>query len=214
MPHYDAILVPGGGVRPGGELPTWVRRRLDLAVQLSGGAYIIALSAGTVHRPPPLDNHGFPIFESVAEAQYLIRAGVPPNRVLTETCSYDTIGNAFFSRVLHADPMELRRVLVITSDYHLPRTIVAFTWIYRLTPVATPYQLRFRGVADEEMDPSMLKARQERERKSLDAFKGLTQRLTTLKDFHRWLFTEHTAYSSTATAFQERKVADDLLRSY
>lgn len=214
MPHYDAILVPGGGVRQGGELPTWVRRRLDLAAELSQGSYIITLSAGTVHRPPPLDDRGFPIFEAVAGAQYLVRAGVPPNRVLTETSSHDTIGNAYFSRMHHADPMQLRRILVITSDYHLPRTIVAFTWVYHLTPVATARQIHFRSVADEEIDASILKARQQRERKSLKALKDLTQRLTTLKDFHRWLFTEHTAYNSTANAFTETNLADDLLRSY
>jgi hypothetical protein len=211
---YDAILVPGGGVREGGELPTWVRRRLDLAAELSGGCYIITLSAGTVHRPPPLDNRGFPIFEAVAAAQYLVRAGVPANRVLTETCSYDTIGNAFFSRILHADPQGLRRLLIITSDFHLPRTEAAFTWVYRLTPTAASYELHFRDVADHDMDPSLLNARQERERKSLESLKSLTQRLTTLKDFHRWLFTEHSAYNSNADAFSQRNLTDDLLRSY
>lgn len=214
MSDYDAILVPGGGVREGGELPTWVKRRLDLAAQLSGGSYIITLSAGTTHRPPPLDARRFPIFESVAGAQYLIRAGVPLDRILTETCSYDTTGNAFFSRILHTDPLNLRRLLVITSDYHLPRTELAFTWVYRLTPVSPPYQLHFRGVADPDMAPSILKARQEKESKSLEALKGITHRLTTLRDFHRWLFTEHAAYNAGAGSFRGIKLANDLQGSY
>lgn len=214
MPDYDAILVPGGGVREGGELPAWVRRRLDLAAELFDGRYIITLSAGTVHRPPPLDPRGFPIFESVAGAQYLLRAGVPLDRILTETCSYDTIGNAYFARILHTDPLGLRRLLVITSDYHLPRTELAFTWVYRLTPLISPCELHFRGVADQDMDPSILKARREREQKSLESLNGLARRLTTIQDFHRWLFTEHTAYNSQAGAFRENSVAGDLLRSY
>lgn len=211
---YDAILVPGGGVRAGGALPVWVRRRLDLAAELSGGSYIITLSAGTVYRPPPLDDRGFPVFEAVAGAQYLARAGVPLDRILTETCSYDTIGNAYFSRILHTDPMKLRRLLVITSDYHLPRTQAAFTWIYRLTPVTLPYELHFRGVADEQMEEAILKARQEKERKGLQALNGLAHRLTTLEDFHRWLFTEHRAYAAARPAFAEQKLDNGLLSSY
>jgi uncharacterized SAM-binding protein YcdF (DUF218 family) len=111
MPGYDAILVPGGGVREGGLLPSWVRRRLDLAVQVRDASYIVTLSAGTTHRPPPVDTSGYPIFESVAAARYLIAAGVPPDRVLAEAHSYDTIGNAFFSRVVHVDPQGMRNLL-------------------------------------------------------------------------------------------------------
>jgi hypothetical protein len=66
---YDAILIPGGGVREGGLLPSWVRCRLDRALELHRGEFVIALSAGTPHRPPPLDDNGFPIFESVAAAR-------------------------------------------------------------------------------------------------------------------------------------------------
>src|ERR1700682_5838027 len=134
MQDYDAILIPGGGVREGGLLPSWVLRRLDRAVQLRRDAYIETLSAGTTHRPPPLDEGGFPIFESVAAARYLIGAGIPPEHILTETHSYDTVGNAFFSRVLHVDLRGFRRLLVITSDFHLARTQAAFNWIYGLEP--------------------------------------------------------------------------------
>src|SRR5258708_3806457 len=33
MQDSDAILIPGGGVREGGALPSWVERRLDRSVQ-------------------------------------------------------------------------------------------------------------------------------------------------------------------------------------
>jgi hypothetical protein len=195
VPDYDAILVPGGGVREGGVLPSWVRCRLDLAIERSHGAYIITLSAGTTHRPPPLDERGFPIFEATAAANYLIDAGVPANQILTETHSSDTIGNAFFSRVLHADPRELRRLLVITSDFHVERTRMAFDWVYGLTPAAGN-EIDYEGILDPNMDPDLFRARQTKERKSLAALAPLTQSLTTIKDFHHWLFTEHSAYRS------------------
>jgi uncharacterized SAM-binding protein YcdF (DUF218 family) len=209
MPKHDAVLVPGGGVREGGELPSWVRARLDLAVQRYEGAYIIALSAGTTHRPPPVDGDGFPIFESVAAARYLVSAGVPADRILVETCSYDTVGNAFFSRVIHADPLGLRRLLVITSDFHVARAQAVFEWVYGLTPQAAAYEMDFAGVADPAMDTAILRERQKRERASLEALAALTPNIRSMRDFHRWLFTEHSAYRSTARSF-----AGDALASY
>ncbi len=50
-PQFDAVIVPGGGVRSGGKLPPWVENRFDRALEIAAGGYIIALSAGTVHRP-------------------------------------------------------------------------------------------------------------------------------------------------------------------
>jgi len=214
MQDYDAILVPGGGVREGGLLPSWVQRRLDRAVQLRGGGYIVTLSAGTTHRPPPLDNSGFPIFESVAAARYLIDAGVPPENILTETCSYDTIGNAFFSRVIHVDPQGLRRLLVITSDFHLPRTQAVFNWMYSLEPKSLAYELEFESVSDASMPPDLFADRQQKEQKSLDGFGKLTSQISTIRDCHRWLFTEHEAYNSAGRGSSQRAVDSSTLRSY
>jgi hypothetical protein len=214
MCEYDAILIPGGGVREGGILPSWVRRRFDRAVCIQQGEYIVALSAGTTHRPPPADKKGFPIFESVAGARYLMDAGIPPEQILTETQSYDTIGNAFFSRILHVDPLGLRRLLIITSGFHLPRTEAVFRWVYSLEPKALPYDLHFEGVADPSMDPEVLREREGRERKSLDAAADLTRRLTRMAEFHQWLFTEHKAYCAGGREFSDRNVPGATLESY
>ena len=55
MQRYDAVLVPGGGLRPDGALPPFVLNRLEAAQALAGEAPIILLSAYTIHRAPPLD---------------------------------------------------------------------------------------------------------------------------------------------------------------
>jgi hypothetical protein len=200
-------------VGEGGALPPWVKRRLDRAVEL-GAPYLITLSAGTTHRPPPLDPNSFPIFESVAAAQYLIDAGIPPGRILTETHSYDTIGNAFFSRLIHADPQGLRRLLVITSDFHFSRTREAFNWIYGLTPRTLEYELDFEPVSDAGIDESALRGREEKERQSLTDLADLAKRITTLRDFHRWLFADHQAYNAVHRAFGEKKLSEATLRTY
>lgn len=189
----DAILIPGGGVRSGGELPGWVVNRLDRAVECRGDAYLIALSAGTTHRPPPVDPNGYPIFEAMAEARYLLRCGVPRKRILTETASYDTIGNAYFSLALHVLPRKFRHLLVITSAFHMPRTQAIFEWIYGMAGIGG---LEFDAVPDVGMDPAVLQARRAKEADALSRLPALQNRLRTMQDLHHWLFTEHSAYAA------------------
>ena len=214
MKTYDAVLVPGGGVREGGALPSWIERRLDRAIERYGAGYIVALSAGTTHRPPRLDAHGFPIFESAAAARYLIAAGVPADRILTETASYDTIGNAFFSRVIHADPQRWRRLLIVTSDFHLPRTQAVFEWMYSLPPAPQPYDLDFESVPASGMPPDLWADRQRKEQRSLQEFEPIRNRIANLRDCHQWLFTIHNAYNAGAPGFAHPGVDAATLKSY
>lgn len=190
---YDAILVPGGGLLDTGEPPRWVQNRLDRAIHLHDGEYVITLSAGTTHKPPPRDGNGFPMYEAMASARYLHERGVPPDRILPEACSYDTIGNAYFSRLIHADPAQLRRLLVITSDFHMPRTEAIFRWVYGMDPAQ--FDLTFEAVPDQGIEASVLQARREREAQSLERLQETMRHVTTLMQLHRWLFSEHHAYA-------------------
>ena len=212
MSNFDAILVPGGGVREEGRLPSWVERRLDRAIERFDGEYIIALSAGTPHRPPPFDTNGFPILESAAAARYLMEAGIPKKSILIETGSYDTIGNAFFSRVIHVEPARLRRLLVITSDFHLARSRLLFEWIYGLEPRPIDYILQFEGVADPSMDPVVLSERRSKEQSSIEGLSAIMHQIHRMEQLHRWIFTEHDAYSASVPAFSA-SLADQRLRS-
>lgn len=192
---FDAILVPGGGVRERGELPLWVQKRLEFAANLQTDEYVITLSAGTTHKPPPLDQEGFPIFESVAAARYLIKCGVDANKVLFETSSYDTIGNAYFSRVIHIDPLSLKKLLIITSDFHMPRTERIFRWIYNLNPPTAGYDLHFTSVPDNEIDSNLLNIRKIKEEEGVKQLLQTIEQVHSLQELHEWLFKQHTAYS-------------------
>jgi len=212
MNKYNAILIPGGGVREMGTLPIWTLRRLDKAIQIGGYDFIIPLSAGTTHKPPPLDNNGRPIFESISAAKYLIENGVPSNKILVDISSYDTIGNAYFSRVIHVDPLDLKRLLVITSDFHMPRTKVIFSWVYNLKEKKTEYELYFEKVSDEGIDDEILIARKNKERRSMAEIAGVVNKINTLKEFHKWLFNEHAAYSINKSG--NYRLSDDVLSTY
>jgi hypothetical protein len=195
MANYEAIIVAGGGVRAGGELPAYVRRRLDRAIEVQGDAMLITASAGTVHRPPPLDADGFPIFESVAAGRYLIARGVDPHTILPETCSYDTIGNAYFARTIHVEPRGFRRLLVITSAFHMPRTEAIFRWVFGLDAPPGGYELDFESVSDEDIPSDVLADRIERERASLDRLPATIARIGSMRALNEWLYTEHAAYA-------------------
>jgi hypothetical protein len=196
---YDAILVPGGGIKNNCHLPPWVQSRFDRALEIHQDQYIIALSAGTTHKPPPLDKNGFPVFESKVGADYLLEKGIEPRWILCETASYDTIGNAYFSRTFHVDPGGFRDLLIITSASHMPRTKAIFQWVYGLKSPFGPndYTLAFEEVPDRDMDEEVLQLRIQKEKKGLENVRRLKERIQTWKDFHQWLFTEHGAYSAS-----------------
>jgi uncharacterized SAM-binding protein YcdF (DUF218 family) len=193
---YDAVIVPGGGVRNGGELPEWVKNRFDLAIVRSGNAPIVCLSAGTVHRPNPLDETGRAIFEASAGAHYLLRKGFPTQRIYIEVSSWDTVGNAYFARTVHTDPSGWRRLLVITSEHHMPRTEAIFRWVFGLAP-DLGYALSFEAVPDTGLQGAVLEARNDREKASMALVRALFPRFRTLAQMHGWLFTEHDAYKAS-----------------
>ncbi len=191
MAGYDAILIPGGGLLDNGGVPPWVTARLDRALEVRTTELLIALSAGTTHRRRAA-------FESVEAARYLIRRGAPAESVLIEASSYDTIGNAWFSRVLHAEPRRLRRLLVISSAFHIARCEAVFRWVYGLAPRAVEFELAFDAVADAGIPDEALRARRERESASLQALLPLTASCRDVHSFHRWLYGEHLAYAARA----------------
>lgn len=193
------MIIPGGGLTKNGGLPPWVKARLDLALETAGEhAEFLLLSGGTVHKPPPLDEKGYPLFEAHVGARYLAARGIPARRIFTEICSYDTIGNAFFSRVVHVQPARWKQLLVITSSFHIDRTEAAFNWIYNLDPLPVPFELEYAAAPDTGLSPAALTARKQREKNSLQSLQKIQSTITTLAQLHHWLFTEHNAYNCSA----------------
>jgi len=207
----DAILIPGGGVRADYEVPLWTKRRLDRAIELGGCEYFITLSAGSVHKPMPLDRKGQPMYESVAAAKYLIGKGIDAKGILCETSSYDTIGNAYFSKVIHVDPLSLSKLLVITSEFHMERTKAVFQWLYSPKFSGKTYDLAFEAVSDSLIDDALLKGRVIREKECLRTFKENTRGIDTMIQLHKWLFFRHNAYSVSG---QPEKLEGEVLETY
>ncbi len=214
MNEYDAVLVLGGGLREDGAVPPWVENRLKRALELAGCATpILTLSAGTTHKPGPRDGEGRTIFESVAGARWLLKRSYRQELLFTEAASYDTIGNAYFARVIHTDPAGWRRLAVITSEFHMARTEAIFRWIFAVEPSAS-YELAFFATADAGMSEEVLQARRRKEAAGLSAVRALAGRYTTLASVHRWLFAEHQAYAVGERANESPGLDGSVAQSY
>jgi hypothetical protein len=213
---FDAIIVPGGGVRPQGELPPWVEARCRRALQLAGQhSPIILLSAATLHRPPPLDANGFPWLECNAGARFLIELGFPAERVWTESSSYDTIGNAYFCRTIHTDPRSLRNLLVVNSAFHMPRTKVIFDWVFGLPGLtASAYQLTYEETPNDGLSEEAVAGRVKKEQAGIESVRRLQAKITTLAQLHEFLYSRHDAYRAGGTLRVPKVLSDAEMLSY
>jgi len=176
-----------------------------------GAPMLVTLSGGTVHKPPPLDAAGFPVTEAVAAAKYLMSKGCNAQRIVTESFSRDTVGNAYFARVIHTAPAGYRRLLVVTSDFHMPRVKSIFEHVFQIDSDSQPYQLHFASTPDIGYQKDAWKGRRQREAKSLARWNGVKHQLNSLRLLHHWLFTQHSAY---AVDGQPEMATDDALQTY
>jgi vancomycin permeability regulator SanA len=59
--------------------------------------------------------------------QFLTRHGIAANRLIEETDSVDTVGNAVFTGLLlKQKKINPKNILLITSDFHAPRALFLF----------------------------------------------------------------------------------------
>ena len=114
---YDAIVLLGVGLDAQSQ-PT---QELVLRVQAAARAYaqgmaqVIVASGGTLP--------GRRVSEAAVMAQLLEEAGVPASAVVPEDQSQSTMENMRFS-AQKLGGAKGRRVLVVTSDYHLRRAVL------------------------------------------------------------------------------------------
>jgi hypothetical protein len=143
---------------------------------------------------------GLPIWESTSNAAYLEqRHGITDN-VYVETTSYDTIGNAFYARVQHLQWTNWRNILIITSDFHMNRTVAIFEWIFALDAPTTgrPYTLYYVATPDVGLSPEALEARTAKENSSLQQVEKYATQYTTMARLHEFLTTNHALYKANS----------------
>lgn len=220
--HPDAILVLAGGVDRRGAPHCTVAARLRAAANASGragGRPIVLNGGGTTWKPRYADENGFAIPEAALMAEHIARVdGVGSERLYLESFSDDTIGNAFFARVMHTELRpEWRDLVVITSRFQMARTQAIYRWIFELgpRPAARPYRLWFEAVPDDCLDPKVLALRQAKEEASLRAFEaGPLVRMRTLAEVHEFIFQRHSGYTAAGVRSKRPPLGSKLAETY
>jgi vancomycin permeability regulator SanA len=111
--HEDVAMVLGAQVEPDRVTPRpYLRGRLDTAVELyrDGNVRVILVSG---------DGDGTSGNETQVMTRYLISHGVDSTRIVADPYGLDTYDSCRRAR----DVFGLRRLLVVTQPYHLPRAV-------------------------------------------------------------------------------------------
>ena len=111
----DVIIVLGAQVKEDGTLSLQLQWRLDAAYDAweKNHAMIVTCGAQGANEPAP---------EALVMRDYLVQRGVQEEMILTEAASFNTRQNIRHAAQLLAD-YDARTVLIVTSDYHLPRAM-------------------------------------------------------------------------------------------
>ena len=113
---YDAIIVLGAQVLMNGEPNTQLQWRLDAALEAWRAKQVPIVTCGAQGKDEPLP-------EAEAMKKYLAERGVPEEMILTDPDSYNTNQNLRNAAGLLKEREGIRKVLIVTSDYHLPRAM-------------------------------------------------------------------------------------------
>ena len=113
--EYDAIIVLGAQVKPDGEPSLQLQWRIDAAAKAwqERPSLIVVCGAQGSNEPAP---------EAHVMRDELVKQGVPADMVLMDAESFNTRQNIAHAAKL-LEGRDVDHVLVVTSDYHLPRAM-------------------------------------------------------------------------------------------
>ena len=115
---YDAIIVLGAQVKPDGTPNVQLAWRLDKAIEAYGRKAVPIVVCGAQGKDEPLP-------EADAMKQYLTERGIPADMILEDPDSFNTNENLENAReqLKTLEDASIRRILIVTSDYHVPRSL-------------------------------------------------------------------------------------------
>ena len=117
---------------------------------------------------------------------YAIKKGISKSKILLEEESLDTIGNAFFTKENILKKMNLKNLIVVTSDYHMSRTKYIFNKI-----LGKQFRLKFVEVKSER---NVIQKKNE-EKAMLRITKDIIDNAKTEKEIKKAVLNDHPAYS-------------------
>ena len=115
-PNYDAIIVLGAQVKPDRTLSVQLTWRMDAAAEAYEKKNVPIVVCGAQGPDEPCT-------EAEAMREYLLEKGIPEERILADPESFNTNENLENARDLLEAYPDVKRVLIVTSDYHVPRSL-------------------------------------------------------------------------------------------
>ena len=113
---YDAIIVLGAQILQNGKPNTQLEWRLDSALAAWQQKQVPVVVCGAQGKDEPMP-------EAEAMKSYLSEHGVPEKLILTDPDSFNTNQNLRNAGSLLRKLEGIQKVLIVTSDYHLPRAM-------------------------------------------------------------------------------------------
>lgn len=114
---YDAVIVLGAQVKPDGEPSVQLAWRLDRAAEVWEKKQVPVVVCGARGKDEPEA-------EAFVMKRYLENKGVIGDMILTDPDSFNTEQNLTHAKILLEEYSDtIRRVIIVTSDYHVPRAM-------------------------------------------------------------------------------------------
>jgi vancomycin permeability regulator SanA len=112
VPPTPVALVLGAQVYPDGTPSAFLAARLDLAKRLYDGGVVEMIIVSGDHLAPEFD-------EPLAMRNYLIRAGVPAEKLIADSGGFDTYESCLRAKRI----FNLSQLIIVTQTYHLVRAV-------------------------------------------------------------------------------------------
>jgi uncharacterized SAM-binding protein YcdF (DUF218 family) len=114
--NYDAIIVLGAQVYADGTPSVQLSWRLDAACEAYRQKAVPVVVCGAQGKDEPMT-------EAEAMKKYLVNKGIPEKDILTDPDSFNTRQNLTNASGLLKNRTDIQKVLIVTSDYHVPRSM-------------------------------------------------------------------------------------------
>lgn len=135
--QFDAIVILAGGIRDDGELPESVKKRIQKGKELftSELAPRVIMSGrwSWLRRKPSRT-------EAEAMREYALKIGFERKQLYLEESSSSTEENAYYTKKILLEPNKWKRIVVVTSDFHLRRVKHIFNQV-----MGNEYEIRYEG---------------------------------------------------------------------
>ena len=146
------LIVLGGGITSDLKPNEHTRQRYEKALSIQEYYDVIICSTDKSYRK--LDE-----FRETSEArigkQYLVKRGVPEEKILLEEKSRDTFSNAYFCRKELIDVMGAQNITILTSEFHMEKT----KYVFELVFPPQQYNLQFITSDNGGVDEKQLHSR-------------------------------------------------------